>query len=81
MAVQDPQDCTYGSDLFVMIILVCILLSHVMAFWLCLSPFIVLSLPVSSIDSLIRLGFVMEDTVFSLCLAFLQLYIHESYST
>ena len=37
---QNLQDCTYGSDLFVMMIL-CVFLSHVTAYWLCLSPLIV----------------------------------------
>ena len=37
---QNPQDCTYGSNWFVMMIL-CVFLSHVMAYWLCLSPLIV----------------------------------------
>ena len=37
---QNPQDCTYGSDLFVMMIYY-VFLSHVAAYWLCLSPFIV----------------------------------------
>ena len=44
---------------------------------LCLSPFIV-SL---SLFIVLDLGFIMEDTVYSLCLAFLKVYIHESYST
>ena len=38
---QNPQDCTYGTNWFVMMIL-CVFLSHVMAYWLCVSPFIVL---------------------------------------
>ena len=36
---QNPQDCTYGANWFVMMILY-VFLSHVMAYWLCLSPFI-----------------------------------------
>ena len=61
---QISQDCTYGSDLFVMMIFDCFL-SHVMAIGLCVSPLIVLQS-----KTLLRLGFVMEDTVYSLCLAF-----------
>ena len=38
---QNPQDCTYGANWFVMMILY-VFLSHVMAYWLCVSPFVVL---------------------------------------
>ena len=38
---QNPQDCTYGANWFVMMILY-VFLSHVMAYWLCVSPFFVL---------------------------------------
>ena len=51
--------------LFEMMMLI-VLLSHVTAYWLCLSPFIV-SLMYSLFYSLIRLCFIMEDTVYSLC--------------
>ena len=40
---QNPQDCTYGTNWFVMMILY-VFLSHVMTYLLCLSPFIVLQL-------------------------------------
>ena len=59
---QNPQDCTYGSDLFVMMILVCFSLS-------CdglLAVFVTINCLQSK--TILRLGFVMEDNVYSLCL-------------
>ena len=67
-AVPVSQDCTHGS-VFVCNDDIDWFLSHVMAYWLCLSPFIV-SLMYSLFYSLIRLCFIMEDNVYSLCLAF-----------
>ena len=56
---QNPQDCTYGSDLFVMMILACFSLScdGLLAVFVTIKWFYSLS-----IYSL-RLGFVMEDTM------------------
>ena len=57
---QNPQDCTYGSDLFVM----CFSLS-------CdglLAVFVTINCLQAKCS--LRLGFVMEDNMFSLCLAF-----------
>ena len=58
---QNPQDCTYGSDLFVMMILVCFSLS-------CdglLAVFVTINCLQSKCS--LRLGFVMEDNMLSLC--------------
>ena len=58
---QNPQDCTYGSDLFVMMILVCFALS-------CdglLAVFVTINCLQSK--TILRLGFVMEDNMLSLC--------------
>ena len=51
---QTSQDCTYGSDLFVMMIFDCFL-SHVMARWLYLSPLIV-SLSLFIVWTMFRYG-------------------------
>ena len=58
---QNPQDCTYGSDLFVMMILVCFPLS-------CgglLAVFVTINCLQSKCS--LRLGFVMEDNMSSIC--------------
>ena len=62
---QIPQDCTYGSDSFVMMIFDCFSLSSdsLLAVFVTINCF-------KSIYSLIRLGFVMEDNMLSLCWRF-----------
>ena len=67
---QNPQDCTYGSDLFVMMILVCFSLScdGLLAVFVTINCLVYLV----SLFIVFRLGFIMEDNMYSLWfLAFL----------